>query len=84
MELGHVLLWSLLIACGLAALYGFHRLCLGLEKHGWLYYKHKKPTSSPVSSFVALQQILEPPIQHVHQVKQEKRHQAEEDEKLRG
>jgi hypothetical protein len=83
MELGHVLLWSLLIVGGLAALYGFHRLCLWLEKRGWLYYKHKKPTSSPASSFVALQQFLEPPTQHVHQVKEEKRHQAEEDEKLR-
>ncbi len=83
MELGHVLLWSLLIVGGPAALYGFHRLCLWLENHGWLYYLHKKPTSSPASSFVVLQQVLEPPTQHVHQVKEEKRHQAEEDEKLR-
>jgi hypothetical protein len=69
MELAHILLCSLLIVGGLAALYGFHRSCLSLEKHGWLYYKHKKPTSSPASSFVALQQILEPPVQHVLHVK---------------
>jgi hypothetical protein len=79
MELGHVLLWSLLIVGGPAALYGFHRLCLWLEKRGWLYYKHKKPTSSPASSFVALQQFLEPPTQHVLHVKEEKRHQAVEE-----
>jgi len=79
MELGHVLLGSLLIVGGPAALYGFHRLCLWLEKRGWLYYKHKNPTSSPASCFVALQQFLEPPTQHVHQVKEEKRHQANED-----
>jgi hypothetical protein len=83
MELGQVLLWSLLIVGGLAALYGFHRLCLWLERRGWLYCKHKKPTTSPASSFVALQQVLEPPVQHFLHVKEEKRHHGEEDEKLR-
>ena len=83
MELGHVLLGSLLIVGGPAALYGFHRLCLSLEKHGWLYYKHKKATGSPASCFVAFQQFLEPPVQHVHQIKEQKRHQVEEDEKVR-
>lgn len=83
MELGHVLLWSLLIVGGPVVLYGFHRLCLWLEKRGWLYYMHKTPTSSPASCFVALQKALEPPTQHIHQVKEEKSHQTAEDEKLR-
>jgi hypothetical protein len=72
MELGQVLLWSLLIVGGLAAPYGVHRLCLSWEKRGWLYYKYKKPASNAASSFVALQQFLEPPVQHVLQVKEEK------------
>jgi hypothetical protein len=50
-----------------------------LERHGWLYYKHKKPTSSPISCFVALQQVLEPPTQHILQIKEKKRHHAEEE-----
>jgi len=76
MDLGHVLLLSLIIVGGPCVLYGLHRLCLWLEGRGWLYYKHKKPSSSPASCFVALQQVLEPPTQHVLQVKDEKRHHA--------
>jgi hypothetical protein len=76
--------WCLVILSGLAALYGLHRLGLWLEKRGWLFYKHKKPSSSAVSCFVALQQVLERPIQHVLHVKDEKRHQAEEGPRGRG
>ena len=75
MDLGHVLLWSLILVGGPVVLYRFHRLCLWLEDRGWLYYKHKMP-SSPASSFVDFQQVLEPPTQHILQVKEEKRHYA--------
>jgi hypothetical protein len=78
MDAGPVLLWGLIIAAGAALVYGLHCLCLWLEKHGWLYYKHKKPTSSAASCFVALQQVLEPPAKHVLQVREEKRHHGEE------
>jgi len=61
MDLRYVLLWGLIIVCGPVALYGFHRLCLWLENRGWLYYMYKKPSSSPASCFVAMQQVLEPP-----------------------
>jgi hypothetical protein len=70
---------GLIVVVGLAALYGLHRLGLWLEKRGWLFYKHTKPFSSAVSCLVALQQVVEPPIQHVFHVKEEKRHQAEEE-----
>jgi hypothetical protein len=79
MGLWHVLLWSLIIVGGLAVLYGVHRLCLWLEDRGWLHYKHKKPSSSAASCFVALQQFLEPPTQHVLQVKEEKRQHGDEE-----
>jgi hypothetical protein len=79
MDRGYLLLWSLIIVGGPLALYGLHRLCLWLEDRGWLYYKHKKPSSSPASCFVALQQVLEPPIHHVLQVKEEKRCHAEQE-----
>jgi hypothetical protein len=48
----------LIVASGLATLYGLSRLGLWLEKRGWLFYKHKKPTSSAASCFVVLQQVL--------------------------
>jgi hypothetical protein len=76
--------WCLIIVSGLAALYGLHRLALWLEKRGWLFYKHKKPSSSAVSCFVALQQVIEPPVQHVLHARDEKRHQAEEGLRGRG
>jgi hypothetical protein len=72
-----IFLWGLAILGGLAALYGLHRLCLWLERHGWLYYKHKNPSSSAASCFVALQQVLEPPVKHVFEMKQERRTHAE-------
>jgi hypothetical protein len=79
MDSGYLLLWILIFVGGPLALYGLHRLCLCLEGHGWLYYKHKKPCSSPASCFVALQQVLEPPIHHVLQVQEEKRYHAQQD-----
>jgi hypothetical protein len=57
-----------------------HRLCQYLEARGWLYYQHKKPSSSPASCFVALQKALEPKSRHVFHVAEAKRLQAEADE----
>ena len=68
METGTVLLWSLGVAGGLGALYGLHRLGLWMEERGYLYYWHKKPRSSPASSFVALQRAIEPRAEHVLRV----------------
>jgi hypothetical protein len=79
MDFWRALLWGLILVGGAAAVYGFHRLGLWLEERGWLYYKHKKPNSSPASCFLALQKALEPQTQYVLQIKDEKRHRAEED-----
>jgi hypothetical protein len=62
--------WYLLVGgvgvAGLAAaLYGLDRLGLWLEDRGWLYYRRKRPTSSPMSALVALHQFIEPGVRHV-------------------
>ena len=75
----HIVVVFLALAGLPATLYGLHRLCLWLEARGWLYYKHKKPDSSPASCFVALQNVLEPPARHALHVKDEKRHHAEDE-----
>jgi hypothetical protein len=83
MGVWHAVLAVLFIVGGLAALHRLHRFCLWLEDHGWLYYKHKKPSSSAASCFVALQQVVEP-RQHFVQVQEEKRHHAEEEAPGKG
>jgi hypothetical protein len=68
--------WQLIaVALGLAALpvvvYLLHRLCLFLEARGYLFYLHRKPDSSAAASFVALQKIVEPRMQHVLETEDE-------------
>ena len=53
--------WGLIVVGGLGAVYGLHRLGLWLEKRGWLFYKHKKPTSSAAT--------VRPPARHADMVK---------------
>ena len=79
MSFWDAVLWGLITVSGVAGLYGLHLLGLRLEQRGWLFYKHKKPSSSVVSCFVALQQALEPPTRHVLHVKEEKRHHGEQE-----
>jgi hypothetical protein len=72
--------WSIvgLVAIGLVpALWLLDRLGLWLEDRGWLFYRHKKPTSSPVSSLVSLQQIIDPGVRHVVQVGHERRSETD-------
>ena len=79
MGIWHVLIGAVIVLTALASLYGLHRLGLWLEQRGWLYYKYKRPSSSPASCLAALQQALEPQTQHVMQVREEKRHHAEDE-----
>jgi hypothetical protein len=62
----------------LPALWLLDRLGLWLEDRGWLYYRKKKPTSSPMSAWVGMQQFIEPGVKHVVQMGQERR--IEDDE----
>jgi hypothetical protein len=60
-----VFFWSLVVAACLGGLYALHRLALWMEDRGYLYYLHKKPRHGAASSFVALQQFIEPKVEHV-------------------
>src|SRR5262249_12281019 len=70
--------WQWLLV-GLAAialvpgLWLLDRLGLWFEDRGLLFYRQRKPTSSPIPSLVAMQQFLEPGVQHVIQAGQERR-----------
>ncbi|MCH8166105.1 MAG: hypothetical protein IH889_10900 [Planctomycetes bacterium] len=51
------------IAVGLLCL---DRLCLYLERHGWIYYRRTKPTGGAVGSmFLEIQSFIEPSTKHV-------------------
>jgi hypothetical protein len=69
MSLEEVLLGIAVVLGGAALLYGLYRFYLWLKKGSW----KESSGSSPASCFVALQQVLEPPMQHVVQVREEKR-----------
>ena len=70
--------WSLVIALGLGALYGLHRLGLWMEDRGYIYYLHKKPKSSPLGSLIAFQRAIEPCAQYVIQADQVNQEVGEE------
>src|SRR6516225_3160474 len=77
MESWHWLVWPALAIGAVAALFGLDRLGLWLEDRGWLYYRRKKPTSSPMTAFVAMQQVIEPGVTHVVEVRHHQRSERE-------
>jgi hypothetical protein len=74
----HILFGGLALLLVAAALYSLDRLGLWLEERGWLYYRRKKPSSSPHSMWVAMQQFLEPGVKHVREVGQEPKEEDRE------
>ena len=76
----HLLLGGLALTGVAAAVYLLDRLGLWLEDRGWLYYRRKKPGSSPLSMWVAMQKFMEPGFKHVREVGQE----LKEDEGVSG
>jgi hypothetical protein len=59
---------------GLAGgLYGLHRLALWLEDRGLLYYVRKRPSGSSGGCLVAMHQFIQPSVEHVLQLKAERR-----------
>jgi hypothetical protein len=71
--------WILAVLACLAIAAGIwllDRLALWLEARGLLFYRVKKPTSSPLSGLVAMHQAIEPGIRHVVQANQESRSDA--------
>jgi hypothetical protein len=75
------LIWAAAtVAAGSTAIYGLHHLCLWLERRGWLFYRDRKPESSPLSCLVGLQRQIEPGIVHVI----EQKHNAKTQRALPG
>jgi hypothetical protein len=77
--------WLIVGLLGLAivpALWLLDRLGLWLEQRGWLYYRKKKPSSSPMSAWVALQQAIEPSVRQVVQIGEERKSEQERKQKL--
>jgi hypothetical protein len=70
--LRQIVVWVLVISTVVAAPYGLHRLGLWMEGRGWLYYRDRKPGGG-ARSFVALQEILEPPARHVFHIEDHQR-----------
>ena len=65
MTWSHLLLGGSILA-GVAVAVGL------LDRLGlWLYYRRKKPSSSPLGMWVAMQQFMEPGFKHVREVGQE-------------
>jgi len=60
-------------------LYGLHRLGLYLESRDLIYYWHKKPSGG--SAYNPLQEIYQPQIRHVIQVKEQRLCEHRDDEK---
>jgi len=83
----HLLLGGVALVGIAAALYGLNRLGLWLEDRGWLYYRRRRPSSSPLSMWVAMQQYMEPGVKHVREAGQESKeedHQASKERLVSG
>ena len=59
-------------------LYGLHRLGLYLESRDLIYYWHKKPRGG--AAYNPLQEIYQPQIRHVIQVKEQRLSEDRDDE----
>ena len=67
-----LIFWIGCVVIGASGLYALHRLALWLEAHGHLYYLNKKPKGGGASCFVALQQVIQPEVQRVIHIKEER------------
>ena len=67
------------------SLFILDRIGLWLEKKGWLYYRHNKPTGGGLGNALAdLSRFLNPSTQHIVEEKQsgvQRKHQSRKREK---
>lgn len=56
------LVWVLAVLAVLVVLIGIDRLMLAAERRGWIFYRHRKPTSGSMSSaaFGAMAEVMQP------------------------
>jgi hypothetical protein len=71
MEIWHTIQFVVAFVTVPFVLYGLHRLCLGLERRGWIYYMHRRPESTGTGVCIALQEIIEPSARQIIQVEDE-------------
>src|SRR4051812_46028426 len=57
---------------------GLHQLALKMERNGWIYYKHRKPTGGG-GHLGPFQEIVDPPVRHVWQIREHTRPRSETD-----
>ena len=60
--------WLLIVilASGLVALYGLHRLALWTESKGWIYYRTKHmPPGAAGMAMMQVTEMLDPKVEHV-------------------
>jgi len=56
-----------------------HNIALWMERKGWIYYKHTKPSRSRLgNAFLEVQSILEPGKKHIIQIKKEQKQKVSE------
>lgn len=56
-----------------------HLLALWMERKGWIYYKHNKPSRSSLeNAFLEVQSILEPNKKHIIEIKKEQKKEDKE------
>jgi len=60
-----------IVALG-GAIYGLHQFGLYLERQGYIYYWHTKPSGGGSSVFTPLQELTQPQIKHVVEVNDER------------
>ncbi len=66
---------------GGAVLFGLHHLALWMERRGWLYYLHSKPsTSSLGNAFLEVQSLLDPSAETLVEL----RHQEQLEDEASG
>jgi len=74
-------MFSWLIKIGLIVLgvWLFHRLCLWMEKKGWIYYKKNPSGGGMGNALQELNALMRPSVKHVQEAKKETREEAGKD-----
>jgi hypothetical protein len=78
MTLGTFRFASLALVSVPILLWGLHRLALRMERNGWIYYTHRKPTGGG-GHLGPFQEIVDPPAKHVWQIREHTRSHSETD-----
>ncbi len=69
----------IIAAAIISGIVGLHALALWMERKGWIYYKHNKPSRSRLgTAFLEVQSILEPNKKHIIQIKKDEKRATEE------